>query len=81
MGKKIIENIKFWKYEAEIKFTDNSQISFIWEPDYDVSETEIVEWMTKNNIDPASIENYAYKFPDNFSLEMLQEDGYFDEEL
>ena len=67
MEKKIIENVKFWKYEAEITFTDKSQISFVWEPNYDVSESEIEEWMTEQNIAPESIEQYAYQFPNKLT--------------
>ena len=81
MEKKIIENVKFWKYEAEITFTDKSQISFVWEPNYDVSESEIEEWMTEQNIAPESIEQYAYQFPNNFNLEVVQEDECLDEEF
>ena len=71
MVKKIIENIQYFQYEAEITFTDNSSISFVWEPNYDVSEEEIVEWMTEQDIAPESIEMYAHRFPDFYNLEAL----------
>lgn len=79
MEKKIIVNIKFCQYEAEIFFTDGTMISFEWEPDYDVSECEIVEWMTERGIAPESIEMYAYKFPEMFNLQSLKEDIYPEE--
>ena len=71
MEKKTIENVKFWKYEAEITFTDKS----------DVSESEIEEWMTEQNIAPESIEQYAYQFPNKFNLEVVHEDECLDEEF
>ena len=75
MVKKIIENIQYFQYEAEITFTDGSSISFVWEPNYDVSEEEIVEWMTEQNIAPESIEMYAHRFPDFYNLELLAENN------
>ena len=75
MEKRIIENIQYFQYEAEITFTNGSSIFFDWQPPFDVSEEEIIEWMTEQNIAPDSIEMHAHRFPDFFNLESLAENN------
>ena len=68
---KRIDNIMLYSYEAEVSFTDGTACSFICEPDHDVSEAEVSEWMLDNGIHPYDIENHAYRFVNHFNLESL----------
>lgn len=74
MKNKRIQDIKFWQYEAEVIFTDGTNVSFVWDAGHDVSEDEAAEWMQEQGVSPESIEAYAYKFPEMFNqLDLAEE--------
>ena len=65
MGLHRIDNIKFYKDNAEVHCNDCT-ITFFWDGEEDVTEEDAKEWMEENNIDPISIERYAYDFEQHF---------------
>lgn len=65
MGLHRIDNIKFYKTNAEVHCSDCT-LTFNWDGEEDVTEEDAKEWMEENNIDPISIERYADDFEQHF---------------
>lgn len=65
MGVHRIDNIKFFKTNAEVGCQDVC-LSFFWDGSYTVTKEDAAEWMKENDIDPISIEKYADDFETHY---------------
>ena len=69
MKLRTIDNIKFYKYEAEVILNDNTELVFEWDGKYDIFEEDVLDWASDKYISKSSLDIYMSQFIRNFSVE------------